>query len=358
MKQQNNDHTFDREAIELLKQLIATPSLSKEEENTATLLFDWMEKRNLQPKRLKNNVYAVASNATKDAPVVLLNSHHDTVKPGDGWEHDPFTPVERDGRLIGLGANDAGASLVSLLAAFSSLSSIDELPFRLVIALTAEEEISGQHGIEALLPELPPIDLGIVGEPTQMQLAVAERGLMVLDVSVHGKTGHAARAEGENAIYKAMADINWFRNYHFPKTSSFLPSVQMTVTEIQAGSQHNVVPDLCRFVVDVRVNDCYRHEEILKEINRHVEADVVPRSTRLQPSTIEKHHPVVVRAQQLGLKTFGSATMSDQALMPFNTVKIGPGKSERSHTPNEFVYLKEIEQGIATYIELLRGLEL
>ncbi|MBX2845390.1 MAG: M20 family metallo-hydrolase [Saprospiraceae bacterium] len=347
---------LQQEAIDLLAQLIALPSFSKEEAETADLLEAWMLRCGLAPERYLNNVYAVATNGPGAGPVVLLNSHHDTVKPASGWLSDPFLPKLEAGKLIGLGSNDAGASVVSMLAAFRYLSSLPELPYQLMIAITAEEEISGRNGVEALLPRLPEIDLGIVGEPTQMRLAVAERGLMVLDVEVQGKTGHAARNEGDNALYKALDAIQWFRNYQFEEISDFLGPVSMNVTQIEAGTQHNVVPDRCKFVVDIRLNGLYSHEEVLEIINQHISGTVTPRSTRLQPSHISTNHPFVQHAQQLGFVTFGSSTMSDQALMDFTTVKIGPGKSARSHTPEEFVMVEEIEKGVLKYIELLEGL--
>lgn len=346
---------IQKEAIELLRQLIEIPSYSCEEDKTADHLFLWMQKRNLSPKRHLNNVFAISENFDEGKKTILLNSHHDTVKEGSGWIYDALAAVEEDGKLIGLGSNDAGASAVSLLAAYRYLTTHKNLPFNLIVAITAEEEISGKNGIESLLSNLPKIDLGIVGEPTEMKMALAERGLMVLDVEVQGKTGHAARNEGENAIYKALKDIEWFRSYKFWKESTFLPPVKMSVTQIEAGRQHNVVPDLCKYVVDIRVNDVYKHEEVLEIIKENISGKAIPRSVRLQPSTIPPDHAIVKMAKQLGIQTFGSATMSDQALMQFNTVKIGPGKSERSHTPNEFILISEIEEGIQKYIELLEN---
>lgn len=343
------------EAVDLLQKLINTPSFSKEENKTADLIEQWLKDRGLNPQRHLNNVYAIAENGPKKGKTILLNSHHDTVKPSEGWKSDPFSPITSRGKLTGLGSNDAGASAVSLLATFHYLAKLPELPYNLIVAITAEEEISGANGVEALLPLLPKIDLGIVGEPTKMELAVAERGLMVLDVEVKGKTGHAARNEGENALYKAVDDIAWFRNYQFDKASHYLGPISMTVSQIESGTQHNVVPDLCTFVVDVRINDAYSHQQVLDMINKNILGTATARSMRLKPSGIRKNHPFVLHADTLGYKQFGSATMSDQALMQFSTVKIGPGKSERSHTPNEFILLSEIEEGITKYIELLEG---
>lgn len=350
-------HTqLTKDAVALLKQLIATPSYSREEQATANLIFDWLNQRNKSPQRHLNNVFAFADNAASpNAPVVLLNSHHDTVKYGAGWKTDPFTPTVENDKLIGLGSNDAGASAVSLLAAFVHLSSLPSLPYQLVVAITAEEEISGKNGIETLLNQLPPIALGIVGEPTEMEIAVSEKGLMVLDVEVRGKTGHAARNEGENAIYKAMKDVAWFETYQFEKQSDFLGPMKMTVSQIEAGIQHNVVPDSCKFVVDVRLNECYSHEETLDIIQNHIQGTATARSMRLRPSKIDLNHSLISHAKQLGFPLFGSATMSDQALMPFTTIKLGPGVSERSHTPNEFILLSEIEHSIKRYIELLEN---
>lgn len=342
-----------QEAVTLLKQMIETPSLSGNENETATLIFDWMQERGLNPQRYKNNVYALATNAPKGAKRILLNSHHDTVKPGNNWVESPYKCCIDGDKMVGLGSNDAGASVVSLLQAFLYLSRLPELPYQLVIAITAEEETSGPNGIEALLPQLPSIDFGIVGEPTEMKMAVAERGLMILDVCVEGKTGHAARDEGINAIYKAMEDIAWFKSYEYEKESGFLGPVKMTVTQIAAGSQHNVVPDECHLVVDIRLNDLYPHEEALKIIEENIHGKAVPRSMRLKPSFISPEHPVVLRAKDLGIETFGSATMSDQAFMRFDTIKMGPGVSQRSHTPNEFIYVQEIDKGISDYIRLL-----
>ena len=345
------------EATELLKKLIRIPSISREEGLCADLIENYIAENGYTVSRLKNNVWTIASGFDGNRPTLLLNSHIDTVKPVDGWTFDPFIPTEKDGKIYGLGSNDAGASVVALLHTFFLLSKENQ-PYNLIFSATAEEELSGKDGIELLLKELPKIDFAIVGEPTNMQLAVAEKGLMVLDCKAHGKAGHAARNEGENAIYKALADIEWFRNYRFPNVSEFLGEVKMSVTQINAGTQHNVVPDRCTFVVDIRSNELYSNEEILEEIKKHISCDAVPRSTRLSSSATPLNHPIIVKAKETGREIFGSPTLSDQALMPFPSVKIGPGKSSRSHTADEFVEIKEIEQAISVYYELLSGLNL
>ena len=346
------------EAVILLQNLIHTPSFSKEERNSALLLRHFLESQGVEVHQKDNNIWAIADNHEGGAPTILLNSHHDTVKPSNGWETDPFKPVIKDGKLIGLGSNDAGASAVSLLAAFLYLRKLPRLPYKLIVAITAEEEISGQNGIASILEDLGKIDLGIVGEPTGMDMAIAEKGLMVLDCVAHGKAGHAARNEGDNAIYKAMRDVEWFRNHGFEKVSPVLGPVKMTVTQINAGSQHNVVPDRCSFIVDIRSNECYSNQEILEIVKQNIQAEAKPRSTRLNASGIALDHPIVNKGLALGLGYYGSPTLSDQALMNFTTIKIGPGQSSRSHTPNEYIMLEEIEEGIRTYIDLLEGLEI
>lgn len=346
------------DAIILLKNLIQVPSYSKEERHIALLLTHFLESKGIEVHQKGHNLWAIANNHPKNAPTVLLNSHHDTVRPSQGWDTDPHKPVEKDGKIIGLGSNDAGGSVVALLATFLYLNSLPALPYKLIVAITAEEEISGENGIVSILEDLGKIDLGIVGEPTGMEMAIAEKGLMVLDCTVQGKSGHAARDEGENAIYKAMTDVEWFRNYQFEKVSPVLGPVKMTVTQINAGSQHNVVPDLCSFVVDVRTTECYTNPEIVSIIQSKVGATVKPRSTRLNASGIPLDHPIVKKGLDLGMGYYGSPTLSDQALMPFTTIKIGPGQSARSHTPNEYIMIEEVKEGIKRYIELLEGLEL
>lgn len=340
--------------IKLLQDLISTPSFSREEDKTADIIQRFFQNKNIPTERKGNNVWAKNGNYTEGAQTVLLNSHHDTVKPVQGWTRDPFGVDIEKGRLYGLGSNDAGASLVSLIATFCHFYD-KKLPFNLILLASAEEEISGKNGVESVLPDLPSISLGIVGEPTLMQMAVAEKGLMVVDGIAKGKAGHAAREEGVNAIYKALSDIEKIRQYDFEKKSDLLGAVKMSVTQIQAGTQHNVVPDECRFVIDIRTNECYSNQEVLEIIQKEVESELVPRSFRLNSSKIGLEHPLILRGLELGLTYYGSPTLSDQALMPFPTLKIGVGDSARSHTANEFVYVKEIEQGINTYIQLLQN---
>ncbi|TGE14218.1 M20 family metallo-hydrolase [Hymenobacter elongatus] len=347
--------TLADDAIQLLAELIQTPSFSREEDQTADLIFRFLALRGALTRRDKNNVWAVSRYFNPAKPTILLNSHHDTVKPGTTWTADPFGGTVEGDKLTGLGSNDAGAAAVSLLATFLYFHTRPDLPYNLICAITAEEEVSGADGIRRLLPLLPTIALGIVGEPTQMGLAIAEKGLVVLDCVAHGRTGHAARDEGENALYKAMTDIEWLRHYQFPEVSALLGPVKMTVTQILAGSQHNVVPDRCQFVVDVRTNEFYSNEAVVQMVQQHVQADVVPRSTHLNSSRIAPAHPIVRKAAALGHTAFGSATLSDQSMMPFDTVKMGPGDSARSHTPDEYILLSEVRAGIKGYIELLEG---
>ena len=355
---ENEIKNLTAEVIVLLQNMIFTPSFSKEERNSALLIRHFLESHGVEVHQKGNNIWAIAENHAKGSPTILLNSHHDTVKPSEGWDTDPFKPVIKDGKLIGLGSNDAGASAVSLLATFLFLSKLPILPYKLIVAITAEEEISGQNGISSIFKELGEIDLGIVGEPTGMEMAIAEKGLMVLDCVVHGKAGHAARNEGENAIYKALEDLKWLQNHQFEKKSPVLGPVKMTVTQINAGSQHNVVPDRCTFVVDVRSNECYSNQELLEIMQQNIQANVTARSTRLNASGIPLDHPIVKKGIKLGLGYYGSPTLSDQALMSFTTIKIGPGQSARSHTANEYIMLQEIEEGIKVYIALLEGLEI
>ena len=344
------------DAIDLLKGMISRPSFSREEGETADFLKQSWEKAGYKVNRKGNNLWLIAPGFDLDKPTLLLNSHIDTVKPASGWTKDPFNPEEtEDERLYGLGSNDAGASVVSLYEAFRVLSG-KEQPYNLIFLASCEEEVSGKNGIESVLPQLPPIALGIVGEPTEMQPAIAEKGLMVVDVTAHGKAGHAARNEGDNAIYKVLEDIRWFRDYRFPKESPLLGPVKMSVTQINAGTQHNVIPDICTFVVDIRSNECYSNEELFNEISTHIKSEAKARSFRLNSSHIDAGHPFVRRAIQLGRVPFGSPTLSDQALMKFPSVKMGPGKSSRSHTADEYIMVSEIEEAIGLYIDLLDGL--
>jgi len=348
-------HTLQEEALQLLRQLIAIPSFSKEEDKAAALLEEYLRNRGVPVERLENNIWAKNKYFDPAKPTLLLNSHHDTVKPNKAYTLDPFTPIEKEGRLYGLGSNDAGGPLVSLIATFIYYYGQEGLSHNILLAATAEEEISGHQGIELLIPRLGKVDWGIVGEPTQMQLAVAEKGLLVLDCTVHGKAGHAARNEGENAIYKALPDIEWFRTYKFPKVSDLLGPVKTSVTVIDTDNKaHNVVPSACHFVVDVRVNELYTFEEILGIIRQHVSCDIQPRSMRMRSSSISLDHPVVQSGIRAGRKCYGSPTTSDKALMPFPMLKSGPGDSARSHTADEYIFLDEVKEGIAAYIDLLR----
>ncbi len=341
-----------KEVIELLKELIQIESLSRSEDTVAQLMFDFLIKKGTDPVRENNNVWCWASQPDPQKPTILLNSHLDTVKASPKWTYDPFGATLEGDKLIGLGSNDAGGPLMSLLATFLILKDTEQ-PYNLVFAATAEEEVSGKNGVESILPRLGKVALGIVGEPTQMHMAVAEKGLMVLDCIAHGKTGHAARDEGENALYKAIPDIEWFKNHKFSKSSSHLGEVKMTVTQIECGTQHNVVPDSCKFVVDIRLNECYTNKELYELIKKDVTCEVNARSFRINSSFIAMDHPIVKKGKELGRSTYGSPTTSDQAVMPFTTVKIGPGDSARSHTPDEFIYLSEIEEGIMIYCQLL-----
>ncbi len=348
---------LSEEAIELLRQLIQVQSFSREESGTADILAKFLAQHNIPTQRRGNNVWAVNQAFDPQKPVILLNSHHDTVKPGVAWTYPPFGAVLEGDKLTGLGSNDAGASAVSLLAIFRYFYR-RPTAFNLICAITAEEEISGANGIKSILPKLGKIDLGIVGEPTGMNAAVAEKGLLVLDGVARGRTGHAARNEGDNALYKALDDIAWLRKYQFPQVSELLGPVKITVTQISAGMQHNVVPDECRYVVDVRTNECYSNEEILAEIRANVQAEITPRSTHLQSSGLSLAHPIVRKAVAMGKTTYGSPTLSDQALMRFDTLKMGPGDSARSHAPDEYILLSEIRNAIADYITLLTDLTL
>ncbi len=349
--------SYTNDAVGLLKNLISIESFSRQENDAADLMESFLQKKGFVPTRKGNNVWIKSNNWDNRKPVILLNSHIDTVKPSSKWTYNPFSPTVENDILYGLGSNDAGGPLVSLMATFFLLSEKDQ-PYNLIFAATAEEEVSGINGVASILEELGPIDLGIVGEPTLMQMAIAEKGLLVLDCEAKGKAGHAARNEGENAIYKALKDIDWFRTFKFPKVSDLFGPVKMTVSQINAGTQHNVVPDSCKFVVDVRVNEFYSNIEAANIINENVDCDAIPRSTRLNSSHIPLEHPVVVRGIAVGREYYGSPTTSDQALMKFTTLKIGPGDSARSHTANEFIKISEIKEGIELYYQLLNDLEI
>lgn len=350
----NSLYTLQQDAIALLKELITTPSYSREEDQTAGLLCRFLGTRNIEHSRVGNNVFAFNRHFDKSKPTILLNSHHDTVKPNPQYTKDPFSPVVEDGKLFGLGSNDAGGCLVSLIASFLHFYDHPSLRYNIALAATAEEEISGTGGIEKTLPYLPAIDFAIVGEPTQMQMAVAERGLMVLDCVSHGKAGHAARNEGDNSIYKALKDIEWFRTYQLEKISPLLGPSKMSVTVIETENKaHNVVPAVCRFVVDTRINELYTFEEVIDIIKTHVSCEVKPRSTRLRSTSISLEHPIIKAGIELGRTYYGSPTTSDKALMPFPALKMGPGDSARSHTADEYIYLSEINEGIELYIHFL-----
>lgn len=346
------------EAIDLLKGMISRPSFSREETVVADYLQKCWSDAGHHVFRKGNNLWIIAPGFDFAKPTLLLNSHIDTVKPAAGWQKDPFLPEEtEDDRLYGLGSNDAGASVVSLYEAFTILSAKAQ-PYNLIFLASCEEEVSGKNGIESVLPELPPIRFAVVGEPTGMRPAIAEKGLMVLDCVATGKAGHAARNEGVNAIYKAIEDINWFSTYQFPEKSDLLGPVKMTVTIIKAGTQHNVVPDRCEFTVDIRSNEFYSNERLFELIKEQVGCEIKARSFRLNSSRTEPEHPFVQRCLMLGKEPFGSPTLSDQALMRFPSVKIGPGDSARSHSADEFIYGPEIRDAITTYVRLLNGLAL
>lgn len=340
-------------AVGLLCRLIEVPRVSREETAAADMLQAYMQDElGLSTQRLGNNLWSVAPNFDEKKDTLLLNAHIDTVKPVAGWQRNPFKATREGSRIYGLGSNDDGASLVSLLHVFAALKE-EKTRYNLVFLASAEEEVSGKDGIESVLPLLPKIDVALVGEPTGIQPAIAEKGLMVLDVTAHGKAGHAARDEGENAIYKALEDIEWFRNYKWEKISPLLGPVKMTVTIVNAGTQHNVVPDTCTFTVDVRSNECYTNRELFDEIGKNVKSEVKARSFRLGSSSIDVNHPLVQKIIGLGGKPFGSPTLSDQALMPFPSLKLGPGDSKRSHSADEFVDFCEIQHAIETYLKLL-----
>ena len=343
-----------QESTDLLRELIRTPSFSKEEQQTGNKIELFLQQHGVKTKRKLNNIWAYNKYYDSSKPTVLLNSHHDTVKPNSGYTRNPFSPDIVDDKLFGLGSNDAGGCLVSLIATFLYFYPQENLKYNICLAATAEEEISGNDGLELVIPDLGELEFAIVGEPTEMHLAIAEKGLLVIDCIAYGKAGHAARDEGENAIYKALKDIEWFKTYEFPKVSEVFGPVKMTVTIINAGSQHNVVPASCTFTVDVRVTDSYTNEEVVEIIKANVACDVNPRSVRLKPSKIDKGHPIVQSGIALGKTTYGSPTTSDQALLAISSLKCGPGFSGRSHMADEFLYVHEIRQGIEGYINMLK----
>ncbi len=343
------------DAIDLLKRLISTPSVSRQEQDAADVLSDYIKQyEHFTIHREGNNLWIMDPHYDEQRPTLLLNAHIDTVKPVDSWERNPFTPLVEDDCLYGLGSNDCGGGLVSLLQVFRLLTEKQQ-QYNLIYLASAEEEVSGINGIRRVLPLLPKVDVAIVGEPTGMQPAIAEKGLMVLDVTCKGISGHAARQEGVNAIYEALDDLNWLRNYRFEKVSDLLGPTLMNVTVINAGTQHNVIPDKCTFTVDIRTNEYYHNEDVYDFIKTHLKGEVKARSFHLHSSCINKEHPIVKRCVAMGMQPFGSPTLSDQALMPFPSLKLGPGESSRSHSADEYIRLSEIENGINTYIKLLDG---
>ena len=343
------------DAIDLLKRLISTPSVSRQEQDAADVLSDYIKQyEHFTIHREGNNLWIIDPHYDEQRPTLLLNAHIDTVKPVDSWKRNPFTPLVEDDCLYGLGSNDCGGGLVSLLQVFRLLTEKPQ-QYNLIYLASAEEEVSGINGIRRVLPLLPKVDVAIVGEPTGMQPAIAEKGLMVLDVTCKGVSGHAARQEGVNAIYEALDDLNWLRNYRFEKVSDLLGPTLMSVTVINAGTQHNVIPDKCTFTVDIRTNEYYHNEDVYDFIKTHLKGEVKARSFHLHSSCINKEHPIVKRCVAMGMQPFGSPTLSDQALMPFPSLKLGPGESSRSHSADEYIRLSEIENGIYTYMKLLDG---
>ncbi|MBR2637865.1 MAG: M20 family metallo-hydrolase [Bacteroidaceae bacterium] len=353
-------HKYIQQAIELLHLLISTPSFSREESEAADKLHMFIHRGapfKVDIHRHLNNIWCISPDFDPQRPTLLLDAHIDTVKPVADWKSQPFTPITDGDKIIGLGSNDDGGSLVTMLQLFYILCQ-ERQSYNIIFLASAEEEVSGKNGIEAVIPLLPPISCAIIGEPTGLQPAIAEKGLMVLDCTVHGIAGHAARNNGKNAIYEAMNDIEWLRNHRFEKISPILGSVNINVTQINAGTQHNVIPDICTFVTDVRSNECYSNAELLDIISQGVKGEVVPRSLRLNSSSISTEHPLVKRALELNLKPFGSPTLSNQALLAFPTLKMGPGDSTRSHTANEYICISEITEGISTFVAMLNGLKL
>ena len=344
---------YTGEAVSLLSHLIATPSVSRDERRAADIMEEELIRCGFTPHREANNVWAIGPCQRDDRPTLLLNAHIDTVKPVASYTRNPYEPSLEDGTLYGLGSNDCGGGLVSLLQVFRELSASERCPYNLVYLASAEEEVSGKDGISRALPLLPHVDVAIVGEPTGMQPAVAEKGLMVVDITAHGKSGHAARNEGVNAIYEALDDLCWIRSHRFDRVSQFLGPTKMQATVVNAGTQHNVVPDECKIVVDVRTNELYTNEEVFDIISSHCKSECRARSFRLHSSRIDLNHPLVERCVALGLQPFGSPTLSDQALMPFASLKLGPGQSARSHSANEYIKVSEIEHAIGLYLRLL-----
>ena len=344
---------YTNDAVELLSELISTPSVSRDEKAAADVLQRKIKEWRLPCKRIGNNLI-VAKRLSKKKPTMLLNAHIDTVKPVETWTRDPFVPTIEDGKLYGLGANDCGGGLVSLLQVYRILSVEKDIPYNIIYVASCEEEVSGQNGFSAVLPELPPIDVAIVGEPTGMNPAIAEKGLMVIDGVAHGKSGHAARNEGVNAINEVLDDLQWLRDYQFRKVSPFLGETRATVTVVHAGTQHNVIPDKVEFVIDVRTNEYYQNEFVFAFLQKHMKSELKARSFRLHSSFFPEDHPLIKRCKRMRMKPYGSPTLSDQALMPFPSFKLGPGESSRSHTADEYIEVDEIHNAIKTYVKLIR----
>ncbi len=344
---------YTNDAVELLSELISTPSVSRDEKAAADVLQRKIKEWRLPCKRIGNNLI-VAKRLSKKKPTMLLNAHIDTVKPVETWTRDPFVPTIEDGKLYGLGANDCGGGLVSLLQVYRILSEEKDIPYNIIYVASCEEEVSGQNGFSAVLPELPPIDVAIVGEPTGMNPAIAEKGLMVIDGVAHGKSGHAARNEGVNAINEVLDDLQWLRDYQFRKVSPFLGETRATVTVVHAGTQHNVIPDKVEFVIDVRTNEYYQNEFVFAFLQKHMKSELKARSFRLHSSFFPEDHPLIKRCKRMRMKPYGSPTLSDQALMPFPSFKLGPGESSRSHTADEYIEVDEIHNAIKTYVKLIR----
>ena len=344
---------YTNDAVELLSELISTPSVSRDEKAAADVLQRKIKEWRLPCKRIGNNLI-VAKRLSKKKPTMLLNAHIDTVKPVETWTRDPFVPTIKDGKLYGLGANDCGGGLVSLLQVYRILSVEKDIPYNIIYVASCEEEVSGQNGFSAVLPELPPIDVAIVGEPTGMNPAIAEKGLMVIDGVAHGKSGHAARNEGVNAINEVLDDLQWLRDYQFRKVSPFLGETRATVTVVHAGTQHNVIPDKVEFVIDVRTNEYYQNEFVFAFLQKHMKSELKARSFRLHSSFFPENHPLIKRCKRMRMKPYGSPTLSDQALMPFPSFKLGPGESSRSHTADEYIEIDEIHNAIKTYVKLIR----
>ncbi len=346
-------------AVHLLQELIRTPSVSRNEEKTSQIISNFLANEDVEGvKLIKNNLWVANKYFDPVKPTLLLNSHHDTVMPNAGYTQNPLDPIIKDEMLFGLGSNDAGGALVCLILTFVHFHNRQNLAFNLILLCSAEEEVSGSNGIQYAVKQIPPLDMAIVGEPTLMNMAIAEKGLMVLNCIARGKSGHAAREEGENAIYKALDDIEWVRSFQFSKISETLGPVKMSATIIEAGTQHNVVPDTCNFTLDIRTTDVYTNQEVLEIIQSNLKSEIGSSSLRLNSSAIARDHPLVKAGLELGMDTYGSPTLSDQSLLSIPSLKIGPGDSARSHTADEFIYLKEIRNGISTYINLLENLQL